>query len=110
MTGQDTPGQGTAAQILDPETLQMSYLLLQLRILVLLLQQVLYVSGVHRTISEIYKCTYLNTGQGTQENSLGTHEVKAIFKIHYIKRCKKNIEPKSYAQKNINLKTKASVR
>jgi hypothetical protein len=35
MMGQDMPEQGTAAQILDQETLQMGYLLLQLQILLL---------------------------------------------------------------------------
>jgi hypothetical protein len=53
MMGQDTPEQDTAAQILAQETLQTSYLLLQLQILVLLLPQALCASGdLLMTISE----------------------------------------------------------
>jgi hypothetical protein len=81
MTGQDTPEQDKAVQILDSETLQMSYLLSQSRILVPLLQQALCANGdLQMTISEICKGTYLNGGQGTPtQHRLDTGEMKATF-------------------------------
>jgi hypothetical protein len=106
--GQDTPGQGTAAQILDPETLQTSYLLLRLRILVLWLQRVLHVSGARRTISETYKRTYLNTGRGTQQNSLGTREMRATFNTCYIKRFKEILSQNHVHKRKTNFNAKAS--
>jgi hypothetical protein len=46
--GQDTPEQDKAVQILDSETLQMSYLLPQSRILVPLLQQALFEMEIYK--------------------------------------------------------------
>jgi hypothetical protein len=107
MTGQDTPGRGTAARILDPETLQTSYLSLQLRILALLLQRVLYVSGVHRIVSEKYTCTYLNIGWGTQQNGLGTCKIKATFKIRYIKSLNEKYRAKTICTKENKFQNKS---
>jgi len=61
MMGQDTPEQDTAAQILDPETLQMNYLLPQLRILVLLLQQALHASRDLHVTLVTYEYTSVHT-------------------------------------------------
>jgi hypothetical protein len=52
--GQDTPEQDRAMQILDSETLQMSYLLTQSRILVPLLQQALCEMEIYKWPSVIY--------------------------------------------------------
>lgn len=52
--GQDTPEQDKAVQILDSETLQMSYLLSQSRILVPLLQQALFEMDIYKWPSVRY--------------------------------------------------------